>query len=229
MAYLRTLGCYLPSRVVDNAELAPLVGTTPEWIESASGIQQRRFAAAGETVASLGIEAGKDCLKAAAMRPEEVGLILAACSSGERRFPGPATAIGAGLGIPGTPAIDLPLASAGSLFGMAMAASLCREYRNVLVVATEIMSRTVRLDPASRSTAILFGDGAGAALVSVETGFARIADCLLASDGSFADALRLNWMGRLKWTGARSFCRPYASCREPSPECWRGTAAGRPR
>lgn len=169
-----------------------MVGADPEWLREATGIEQRRFAAPEETVASLGIRAAKDCLEAAAAGAGEVGLVLAASGSGELRFPGPATAIAAGLGIPGVPAIDLPMASAGSLFALSLAGSLSRDYGNVLVVASEIMSRVVRLDPLNRDTAILFGDGAGAALVSKDAGFATIADSLLASDGEFAEALKLH-------------------------------------
>jgi 3-oxoacyl-[acyl-carrier-protein] synthase-3 len=195
MAYLRAFGCHLPSRVVDNAELAPLVGVDPAWILQATGIRERRFAAPEESVATLGAMAAKDCLASAGVSAAEVGLILVSSGSSERRFPGPATEIAAtlaGAGIePGTPAIDLPLASAGSLFGLALATSLCRDYRNVLVIGTEIMSRVVRMDPTGRDTAILFGDGAGACLVSAETGFARIVDSVIRSDGEFAAALRL--------------------------------------
>jgi len=192
MAFLRGFGCYLPPRVVGNAEVAALVGTDPEWIVEATGIEERRFAAPQETVATLGAMAARDCLESVGVAPGEVGLILVASGSGERRFPGPAAAIGAALGIPGKPAIDLPLASAGSLFSLALAAELCRQYGNVLVIGAEIMSRTVRMDAACRDTAILFGDGAGACLVSRETGFAEIADAVLHSDGEFAEALRLD-------------------------------------
>lgn len=192
MAYLRALGSYLPARVVDNAELAPLVGVDPDWLLRATGIEQRRYAAPEETTATLGIQAARDCLASAGIAASEVRLILVSSGSGERRFPGPATAIGAGLEIPGVPAIDLPMASAGSLFGLSLAASLSRDYGNVLVVASEIMSRCVHLEPDSKDTAILFGDGAGACLVSAETGFAQVVDSLLASDGAFVDALRMD-------------------------------------
>jgi len=192
MAYLRAFGSYLPSRVVDNLELAPMVGADPEWLRTATGIEQRRFAAGDETVASLGIRAAKDCLEATGADVSEVGLVLTASGSGELRFPGPATSIATGLGIPGVPAIDLPMASAGSLFALSLAADLAHRYGTILVVASEIMSRVVRLDPMGRDTAILFGDGAGAALVSRDTGFATIADSVLASDGEFAEALKLH-------------------------------------
>src|SRR3954470_2177360 len=121
MAFLRSFGCCLPSRVVENAEIAAAGGVEPGWILQATGIEQRRYAAAGETVADLGAAAARDCLDHAGVGASAVGLILCSCGSAERRFPGPATAIGARLGMPGVPAIDLPLASAGSLFGMSLA------------------------------------------------------------------------------------------------------------
>jgi 3-oxoacyl-[acyl-carrier-protein] synthase-3 len=200
-AMLRAFGCYLPSRVVENAELAASVGVDPAWILHASGIEQRRFAAAEETVATLGTRAAEDCLASAGVDAREIGLLLVASGSSERRFPGPASAIGAALGIAGTPAIDLPLASAGSLFGMALAAQLTHAYGNVLVVASEIMSRTIVMDAAGRDTAILFGDGAGACLIGAEAGFARVADSVLCSDGEFAAALTLGCDGPLHMDG----------------------------
>jgi 3-oxoacyl-[acyl-carrier-protein] synthase III len=196
MAYLRALGCYLPSRVVDNAELAGLVHAEPAWILRSTGIEQRRYAAREETVASLGIRAAQDCLESAGLgvpkAAKEVGLLIVASGSAERRFPGPAATIGLALGMAGTPAIDLPMASAGSLFGLSLASRLSADYGNVLVIGSEIMSRVVRADPAGRDTAILFGDGAGACLVSAQSGFARIADSILSTDGHFTDALSLD-------------------------------------
>ncbi len=192
MAFLRAFGAYLPPRVVDNQEIAAACGTDVEYILRASGIEQRRFAGAEDSVASLGVRAAKNCLENAGLTARDVGMILVASGSAEHRFPGPASSIGAGLGINGVPAIDLPMASAGSLFGMALAAQLTAVYGNALVVGSEVMSRVVALHPAHRDTAILFGDGAGACVVSREAGFAEIRDALVASDGDFAAALRLD-------------------------------------
>ncbi len=191
MAYLQAFGAYLPSRRVDNQEIADAAGTDADYILRASGIEERRFAAPEESVASLGVQAAKSCLENAGLAAREIGLLLVASGSAEQRFPGPASAIGAGLGIHGVPAIDLPIASAGSLFGMALAAHLAPAYGKVMVVGSEIMSRVVARQPANRDTAILFGDGAGACLISRETGFAEVRDSLLASDGNYVAALRL--------------------------------------
>ncbi len=201
MGSLRAFGCYLPSRVVTNAELAPMVGVDPSWLLNTTGIEERRFAAPEESVAGMAVLAARDCLSAAGLEAAAVGMILLSSGSAPRRFPGPAAEVASALGIAGTPAIDLPIASAGTLFGLSLAAGLCRDYGNVLVIGSEIMSRAVRFDPEGRATAILFGDGAGACLVSREGGFAAIAGSVLHSDGEFASALRLELDGPMQMDG----------------------------
>jgi 3-oxoacyl-[acyl-carrier-protein] synthase-3 len=201
MPHLRAFGSYLPAQVVENAELAKVLSADAAWMLRNTGIEQRRFAAPEENVTTMGVRAALDCLENAGVAASEIGLLLVASGTAERRFPGPATAIGAALGMAGTPAIDLPIASAGSLFGIALAAQLAPAYGNVLVVGSEIMSRVVRMEPESKDTAILFGDGAGACLVSAQSGFARIADSLLCSDGEFAEALTLGLDAPLEMNG----------------------------
>jgi 3-oxoacyl-[acyl-carrier-protein] synthase-3 len=191
MAYLRALGSYLPSEVVTNAELAPRVAADPAWLLHATGFEERRFAAPNQSVADLGVLAAQDCLRNSVVNARDVGLILVASGSAERRFPGPAAAVGSALGIAGVPAIDLPMASAGSLFGIALAAQLAPVYGDVLVIGAEIMSRVVRIDSTGRDTAVLFGDGAGACIIGPEKGFAEIRDSLLATDGEFGESLQL--------------------------------------
>jgi 3-oxoacyl-[acyl-carrier-protein] synthase-3 len=118
-------------------------------------------------------------------------MILVASGSSDRFCPGPASQIAASLGLASTPALDIPVASAGSLIGLALAAHLAPAAGRVLVVGTEIMSRRISLTPQDKNTAILFGDGAGAALVDAEAGFARIADSYLLTDGAWAEILFL--------------------------------------
>ncbi|MGH9657751.1 MAG: 3-oxoacyl-ACP synthase III family protein, partial [Bryobacteraceae bacterium] len=187
MAFLRAFGSYLPSRVVTSEEIGARVGATAEWIRNVSGIEERRFASSGESVADMGARAAEDCLQRAGAAPAEVGLLLVASGSSERRFPGPAASVAARLGLTETPAIDLPMASAGSLFALALAGRLAAAHGNVLVVAAEKMSSVVMHEPLDRATAVLFGDGAGACLVSADRGVARIVDCSLSTDGSFAE------------------------------------------
>ncbi len=191
MAYIRAFGSYLPARRVDNHELAPLVGATPEWVLSVSGIEERRYAAEDDTVASLGLAAAQDCLANAGIEAGQLGMLLVSSGSAARFAPGPASQIAAALGLTSTPALDIPVASAGSLIALALANDLAPRFGPVLVIGAEIMSRRIERAPEGRDTAILFGDGAGAALVDPNSGFARIADSLLATDGTAAEILKI--------------------------------------
>lgn len=201
MSFLRGLGAWVPERVVTNAELAAEFACDAEWIFTASGIRERRYSEASDTVASLGVRAARACLERCGIEAGRVGLVIAASGTGERRFPGPAAEIATALGIAGTPAIDLPMASAGSVFGLALASQLAPAYGEVLVVAAEKMSAAVSEAPRDRNTAILFGDGAGAALVSREAGVAEFGPAVLHSDGAFANELRLERAGNLQMNG----------------------------
>jgi len=200
-AYLRAFGCYLPEQRVDNAALTARTGRAAEVIEKSTGMLERRYAAADQSVVDLGFAAAQDCLTSANINPSEVGLLLFASGSAERSFPGPAATLAAKLGWTSTPAMDLPYASAGSLIGMALAADLVDRYGNVLVVAAEIMSR--RITDTDADTAILFGDGAGACLLSrdSDSGFARVVDLALYTDGNFAELLTLPHSGTLAMNG----------------------------
>jgi 3-oxoacyl-[acyl-carrier-protein] synthase-3 len=186
-------GAYLPSRVVTNAELAARLACDEDWIFQASGIRERRYAE--ESVTEMALSAAQDCL---GRHPAQVGMVIVASGSTERRFPGPAAAVASGLGLAGAPAIDLPMASAGSLFGMSLASQLAAVYGNVLVVAAEKMSAAIDDE---KNTAILFGDGAGACLIGPDDGTCRIVDSVLHSDGAFAEDLRLGLNGPIYMNG----------------------------
>jgi 3-oxoacyl-[acyl-carrier-protein] synthase-3 len=199
MAFLRSFGAYLPPAIVTNEDVAASTGKNAAAIERATGIRERRYAAEGVTVLDLGLAAAQDCLANAKLDPSEIGLILFSCGSTERSFPGPASSLAARLGLTATPAIDLPIASAGSLVGIALAADLALRYGNILIVASEIMSRRITYeDP---DTSILFGDGAGACIVSRDSGFARIVDTALCTDGNYAESLSLAHNGTLHMVG----------------------------
>src|SRR5580704_17459561 len=112
--YIHAFGARLPDRIVTNAELASQLGCAPEWIESVSGIRERRWAG-DETVADLAAAAARNCLTRAGIEASQLGLLTVSSGSAERRFPGPASTVAAALGLNATPVIDLPLASAGSI------------------------------------------------------------------------------------------------------------------
>lgn len=201
MAFLRAFGHAAPSRVVSNAELAARLHCDAGWILNVSGIEDRRWADPGESVVGLAERAAKDCLRRAGVEAKSIGLLLVSSGSAERRFPGPAAETGARLGIGGVPAIDIPMASAGSLFAMALGAELSARFGPVLIVAAEKMSAAIDREPLDRNTAILFGDGAGACLIDPEQGAARILDSCLHSDGANAGDLRLEFDRTLHMNG----------------------------
>ena len=192
IAYLHGFGRYLPERVISNAELAARLDRTAEWIENASGIRERRYAASDESIADMAVRAAKNCRQGS----RDVGLLIVASGSGAIGFPGPAAEVAHKLGLENTPALDVHVASAGSIFGLALAMRLTEVYGNILLVASEKMSALIGEDP---NTAILFGDGAGAALISPNPGPWRLLDAVLHSDGQYRDDLKFD--GSLSMNG----------------------------
>lgn len=201
MSFIRAFGSYLPSRVVKNEEIGWFTGRTPDWIVGVSGIEQRRFAAEYEDVSVLATFAGGNCLQNAKLSPKDVGLLIVTSGTGPRSFPGPAATVAEKLGLTRAAGIDLPMASAGSVFALAMARDLAPRYGTVLVVAAEKMSTVALRQPINRSSAALFGDGAGACLVSAKDGFLEIVDSALHTDGTGSEDLRLGFAAPLEMRG----------------------------
>lgn len=199
-SYIHAFGAHLPGRVVTNEELAPQLGCTPDWIESVSGIRERRWAGE-ETVADLATAAARDCLQKAGIEASQLGLLIVSSGSTERRFPGPASTVAAALGLNATPVLDLPIASAGSIFGLSLASRLAGSYGDVLVVAAEKMSAVIQGAALDQNTAILFGDGAGAALVSSRQRGFEVLDSVLHTDGANRNDLTLDWGSALHMNG----------------------------
>jgi 3-oxoacyl-[acyl-carrier-protein] synthase-3 len=200
-AYLLGFGAHVPARVVTNAELASRLDRTPEWIEGASGIRERRWADPETSVADLAVSAAEDCLARTGVSASALGMVMVASGSASRGFPGPAAEVAARLGLSTVPAIDLPMASAGSLFGLALAMRLAESHGDILVIGAEKMSAVIEAAPSDANTAILFGDGAGAALVSTRPGRWRMLDAAIHTDGQFRNELRWSPGGPLAMNG----------------------------
>jgi 3-oxoacyl-[acyl-carrier-protein] synthase-3 len=201
MSFIRAFGSYLPSRIVKNEEIGWFIGRTPEWIVGVSGIEQRRFAAEYEDVATLATYAGECCLKQDHIAAKDIGLVIVTSGTAGRSFPGPAATVTEKLGLTRAAAIDLPMASAGSIFALAMARDLAPRYGNILVIGAEKMSTVALRQPINRSSAALFGDGAGACLVSAREGFLEIVDSSLHTDGTGSEDLRLGFISPLEMRG----------------------------
>lgn len=205
-ASLHGFGHALPDHVVPNAELAERLGCTVEWIESVSGIRERRWADPQTGVVDLAEAAAKDCLSRAGLaradvRPEQIGMLILASGSAPPGFPAPAAELATRLGLGTTPVLDLPMASAGGLFGMVLASRLAETYGDILVVASEKMSAVIERHPLDQNSAILFGDGAGAALVSTRPGGREILHTAIHSDGQFRNDLAYDTASALKMNG----------------------------
>ncbi|MHB1500671.1 MAG: beta-ketoacyl-ACP synthase III [Candidatus Dormibacteria bacterium] len=184
------LGTALPSTRVSNADLERFMETSDEWIASRTGIQERRVAGPEETLLDLAARSARACLGAAGVEPGQVDTIICSSSSPDETFPSLACRLQAELGCPLGPAFDLQAACSGAVYGLALAQSLIQSglSHRVLVVAAEIFSRL--LDWSDRSTAILFGDGAGAFLVGDERSpGSEILALDLGADGRGATAL----------------------------------------
>ncbi len=188
MAYLAGFGHYLPPRVVTNAEMATRVDSDPSWIFNVSGIEERRFAD-DESLVDLAVKAGEAALTNAGVASLDLEMVLVASGTSPRSFPGPAASVADRLGATAAAAVDLPMASAGSLFGLALAARLARQ--PILVIGAEKMSTIVERPPLEKGVAVLFGDGAGACVVHPSRGSLRVVDSQISSDGAFAEDLKL--------------------------------------
>jgi 3-oxoacyl-[acyl-carrier-protein] synthase-3 len=163
---LRGTGSCLPVRVVTNAEFEKTLDTSDEWIQSRTGIRERRIAGPGETTASMGLAAARKALQAADLGPRDIDLIVCATVTPEMMFPSTACFIQAGLGCRTIGAFDLLAACSGFVYALAAGSQFIQSgtYRNVLVIGAETLSRIA--DTTDRGSCILFGDGAGAAVLS---------------------------------------------------------------
>ncbi|MEF2148212.1 beta-ketoacyl-ACP synthase III [Luteimonas sp. FXH3W] len=181
-------GSYLPERVVTNDELAQTVETSDEWIAARTGIRQRHIAAEGQLTSDLALEAAKRALDAAGMTADEIELIIVGTTTPDVIFPSTATIVQAKLGIAGCPAFDVNAACSGFIYGLTVADKFIRSgsVRNALVIGAETLTRM--LDWTDRTTAVLFGDGAGAVVLKAdaETG---ILSTHMHADGAKGDLL----------------------------------------
>ena len=184
------VGKYLPENILTNADLEKMVDTTDEWIVSRTGIRERRIASENEATSDMAAKAAKNALKNAGLTAEDLDLIIVATITPDMFFPSTACLLQYKLGARKVPAFDIAVACSGFIYGLALADQFIRTgtYRNALVVAAEKLSAVT--DWNDRSTCILFGDGAGAAVIGpVEEG--GILGASLGADGSKGDLLQL--------------------------------------
>jgi 3-oxoacyl-[acyl-carrier-protein] synthase-3 len=177
-------GMYAPSRVMTNDDLAKIVDTSDEWIRTRTGIRERRIAADDETTATLSTFAARDALAVAGVEATDVDLVIVATASPDYLMPATGVLVARELGATRAAGFDLNAACSGFVFGLAAGASFVTGglYRQVLVVGVDLLSRY--LDWTDRNTCVLFGDGAGAVLLSASDGPGGLLGVELYSDGS---------------------------------------------
>lgn len=200
-AHITGWGMALPERVMSNDEISRLVDTSDEWIQSRTGIRERRVADAKETTTSLGVTAAQQALAVANISPDEIGLIIVATCTAEYSFPATACLIQDAIGAVNAGAFDLSAACTGFIYALGMASEAIKSgsVNTALVIGSETLSRVV--DWKDRSTCILFGDGAGAFVLQASENPGGILSYVMRSDGSGGDLLALPGYGFVRQAG----------------------------
>lgn len=209
------VGSHLPARILSNDEISEMVDTSDSWIRERTGIRQRHIAAEGETTADLAEVAASRAMESAGLGAEDIDLIVMATTTPDFTFPATATQIQARLGITQGAAFDVQAVCTGFIYALSVADNFIArgQAQNVLVIGAETMSRIV--DWTDRTTCVLFGDGAGAIVLSAAEK-TETADGILAtylrSDGRFKDLLHVDGgpsstqsVGHLRMTGNQVF------------------------
>ncbi|MEM9390718.1 MAG: 3-oxoacyl-ACP synthase, partial [Bacteroidota bacterium] len=193
MAYSRIagIGHHVPERVVTNDHLSTIIDTNNDWIIERTGIEERRFIdPAKDTVANMAAKASRMAIERAGVKVEEIEFIVFATITSDYYFPGSGVLLQRELGLEGIPAMDIKNACSGFIYALSTADQFIKTgmYKKVLVIGAEIQSTALDLTTRGRGTAVIFGDGAGAAVLEAaeEPG---VLSTHLHSDGRFAEEL----------------------------------------
>lgn len=185
------IGYYLPDKIITNDELAKTIDTSNEWIVERTGIRERHIAELRDSASDLGVRAAKNAIMHAGISIDEIDMIITASCTPDMGVAATACIIQDKLGAKRAVAFDITAACSGFIFGLSIAEKYirCGCYKNILVVASEVFSRILDWD--DRNTCVLFGDGAGAAVVSaVDSGYGLLAEDI-GADGSGAWCLNI--------------------------------------
>jgi len=227
---LKGIGSYLPEKILTNNELEATIDTTDVWIRERTGIAQRHIAAQNEYTSDLAVVAAKNALQDANMSIQDIDLIIVATTTSDYTFPSTATIVQKKLGIKHGAAFDIQAVCSGFIYGMSVADSMLKSgaARNVLLIGAETFSRI--LDWSDRSTCVLFGDGAGAVILSSddmkESG---ILNTLIRSNGEHRELLyvdggasRSENVGKLRMIGNQVFRHAVKDIAAIMEECAEG-------
>ncbi len=184
-------GSYLPEKVVTNSDLEKIIDTSDEWIQTRTGIKQRHMAAEGQYTSDLALEASKKAIESAGIEAKDLDLIIVGTTTPDLVFPSTACLLQSKLGIKEIGAFDVNAACSGFIFGLSVADKFIKSgsYKNILVVGAETLTRI--LNWKDRTTAVLFGDGAGAVVISASNEPGILSTHIHAT-GDYADLLTTN-------------------------------------
>ena len=186
------VGSYLPSRVVKNDDLRQWMDTSNEWIVERTGIEERRWVEPGQGPADLGTRAAERAIEAAGLTAKDIQMIILATLSPQHEFPGTGVFVQRQLGLTDIPALDIRQQCTGFVYGLSIADQYIKTgmYDRILVVGTEVHSTGLDLSTAGRDVAVIFGDGAGAAVLGPSEDAERgVLSTHLHADGSLAEML----------------------------------------
>jgi 3-oxoacyl-[acyl-carrier-protein] synthase-3 len=190
-AAFRSIGAYVPERILSNEDLTKMVDTTDEWITKRTGIKERRIAAENETTSDMAVKAAELAIERSGLKKSEIDMIVMATISPDYfNMPSTATVVAHKMGLDQVPAFDISAACTGFVYILGIAKAFIESgmKKNILIVGSEKMSAIT--DYTDRGTCILFGDGAGAAVISAtENREEAILDLHIAADGSLGDVL----------------------------------------
>lgn len=184
-------GRAVPDKILTNKDFENIVETSDEWIKERTGMRVRHIVEPGVDASDLGVEAAKNAMDVAGVTAQEIDVIIVATVTGDVQFPATACYIQQKLGAVNAAAFDISAACSGFLYGLTIADNLflSQKYKNILVIGVEVLSRIT--DYTDRNTCVLFGDGAGAALLRPADGKSGIIDTFIKSDGRLSNLLNM--------------------------------------
>ncbi|QKQ29167.1 ketoacyl-ACP synthase III [Staphylococcus hominis] len=203
---IKGFGAYAPERVVDNAYFEGFLDTSDEWISKMTGIKERRWSRDDQDTSDLAYEASKKAIEDAGIKPNDIDMIIVATATGDMPFPSVANILQEKLGTGKVPTMDQLAACSGFMYSMITAKQYVQsgDYKNILVVGADKLSKITNLT--DRSTAVLFGDGAGAVVIGEVSEGRGIISYEMGSDGSGGKYLYLNKeTGKLVMNGREVF------------------------
>lgn len=187
-AYIAGLGTYVPKKILTNFDLEKIVETSDEWIRTRSGVKERRISAQDEPTSELATAAGRKALEAAQIKATELEAIIVATATPDMFFPSTACLVQSKIGARKIISFDISAGCSGWLYGLSIVDSFIKTgYDNILVIGAEELSKVT--DYTDRSTCVLLGDGAGAALFRKTSEECGILSTYYAADGSYGDLL----------------------------------------